>query len=156
MSYIELKDITKSYHAGNNILEQINLTIEKGEFFVLVGPSGSGKSTLLRMIAGLEDITDGVLKMNEKAVNHLQPKDRNLSMVFQNYALYPHLSVEQNILFGLKAKKVSKAEQQKRLKETAEMMGLSELLNRKPRQLSEDSDSELLWPGRLSVKRRFV
>lgn len=136
MSYIELKDITKSYHAGNNILEQINLTIEKGEFFVLVGPSGSGKSTLLRMIAGLEDITDGVLKMNEKAVNHLQPKDRNLSMVFQNYALYPHLSVEQNILFGLKAKKVSKAEQQKRLKETAEMMGLSELLNRKPRQLS--------------------
>ncbi|WP_152655760.1 ABC transporter ATP-binding protein [Oceanobacillus sp. CFH 90083] len=136
MSYIELKDITKSYHAGNNILEEIDLTIEKGEFFVLVGPSGSGKSTLLRMIAGLEEVTGGILKMDEKIVNHLQPKDRNLSMVFQNYALYPHLSVEQNILFGLKAKKISKTEQQKRLKETAEMMGLSDLLGRKPRQLS--------------------
>lgn len=136
MSYIELKDITKSYYAGKNILEEINLTIEKGEFFVLVGPSGSGKSTLLRMIAGLEEVTSGILKMDQKIVNHLQPKDRNLSMVFQNYALYPHLSVEQNILFGLKAKKVSKKEQQKRLKETAEMMGLTEFLDRKPRQLS--------------------
>ena len=136
MSQIELIDIVKSYDKQQNVLNEINLSIEEGEFFVLVGPSGSGKSTLLRMIAGLEDITDGILKMNDKIVNHLPPKDRDLSMVFQNYALYPHLSVEQNILFGLKAKKVDKAEQQKRLNETAEMMGLSELLKRKPRELS--------------------
>lgn len=136
MSQIQLVNISKSFEKQQNVLNEINLSIEKGEFFVLVGPSGSGKSTLLRMIAGLEDITDGVLKIDEKVVNHLPPKDRNLSMVFQNYALYPHLTVEQNILFGLRAKKVNKKEQQKRLKETAEMMGLTELLKRKPKQLS--------------------
>src|SRR5699024_3165580 len=100
------------------------------------GPSGSGKSTLLRMIAGLEDITDGIIKINERAVNHLPPKDRNLSMVFQNYALYPHLTVEQNILFGMRAKKVNKQEQQKRLNETCQMMEISNLLKRKPKELS--------------------
>lgn len=136
MSKVELLDISKSYDKQKDVLNEINLSIEEGEFFVLVGPSGSGKSTLLRMIAGLEEITSGTLKINEKVVNHLQPKDRNLSMVFQNYALYPHLNVEQNILFGLKARKINKEEQQKRLKETAEMMGLSDLLGRKPRELS--------------------
>lgn len=136
MDYIDLIDISKSYNRQKNVLNGIDLTIEKGEFFVLVGPSGSGKSTLLRMIAGLEDITGGILKINDQVVNHLPPKERNLSMVFQNYALYPHLTVEQNILFGLNAKKVNKQEQQKRLKETAAMMGLSELLKRKPRELS--------------------
>ncbi|WP_164217459.1 ABC transporter ATP-binding protein [Virgibacillus sp. YIM 98842] len=136
MGQIDLIDISKSYDKQKNVLDEINLSIEEGEFFVLVGPSGSGKSTLLRMIAGLEDITSGTLKISDKIVNHLPPKDRNLSMVFQNYALYPHLSVEQNILFGLGAKKVNKKEQQKRLAETAEMMGLSELLNRKPKELS--------------------
>ena len=136
MSQIELINISKSYDKQKNVLKEINLTIEEGEYFVLVGPSGSGKSTLLRMIAGLEEISDGVLKIDSKAVNHLPPKDRNLSMVFQNYALYPHLTVEQNVLFGLNAKKVDKAEQQKRLKEAAEMLGLTELLKRKPRELS--------------------
>lgn len=105
MGYIELMDISKSYNKQSNVLNGIDLQIEEGEFFVLVGPSGSGKSTLLRMIAGLEEISGGTLKINEKVVNHLPPKDRNLSMVFQNYALYPHLTVEQNILFGLHAKK---------------------------------------------------
>lgn len=136
MGYIELIDISKSYNKQANVLNGIDLQIEKGEFFVLVGPSGSGKSTLLRMIAGLEEISGGTLKINEKTVNHLPPKDRNLSMVFQNYALYPHLTVEQNILFGLNAKKIDKPTQKKRLEETAEMMGLSELLKRKPRELS--------------------
>lgn len=136
MGQIDLVDISKSYDKQKNVLDEINLSIEEGEFFVLVGPSGSGKSTLLRMIAGLEDITSGTLKISNEVVNHLPPKDRNLSMVFQNYALYPHLSVEQNILFGLNAKKVDKEEQQKRLIETAEMMGLSELLKRKPKELS--------------------
>lgn len=133
---VELKDISKSYDREKSVIDQISLSIEEGEFFVLVGPSGSGKSTLLRMIAGLEEISGGVLKMNNKIVNHLPPKERNLSMVFQNYALYPHLTVEQNILFGLRAKKIDKLEQQKRLKETAEMMGLMDLLKRKPKQLS--------------------
>ena len=136
MKAVELNGITKSYDNQQMVLDQIDLSIENGEFFVLVGPSGSGKSTLLRMIAGLEDITGGILKINDRVVNQLPPKDRNLSMVFQNYALYPHLTVEQNILFGLHAKKVAKSEQQKRLKETAEMMGLTSLLKRKPKQLS--------------------
>lgn len=136
MGYIELMDISKSYNKQSNVLNGIDLQIEEGEFFVLVGPSGSGKSTLLRMIAGLEEISGGTLKISKKVVNHLPPKDRNLSMVFQNYALYPHLTVEQNILFGLHAKKVDKQVQKKRLEETAKMMGLSELLNRKPRELS--------------------
>lgn len=136
MGYIEMSDISKSYNKQSNVLNGIDLHIEKGEFFVLVGPSGSGKSTLLRMIAGLEEISGGTLKINGKIVNHLPPKDRNLSMVFQNYALYPHLTVEQNILFGLNAKKIDKTEQKKRLEETAKMMGLSELLTRKPRELS--------------------
>jgi sn-glycerol 3-phosphate transport system ATP-binding protein len=133
---VELKDISKSYDRQKSVIDQISLSIEEGEFFVLVGPSGSGKSTLLRMIAGLEEISGGVLKMNNKIVNHLPPKERNLSMVFQNYALYPHLTVEQNILFGLRAKKIDKLEQQKRLQETAEMMGLTDLLKRKPKELS--------------------
>ena len=136
MSRIELVEISKSYDKQQDVLNEINLIIDEGEFFVLVGPSGSGKSTLLRMIAGLEEISGGVLKINGKSVNHMPPKDRNLSMVFQNYALYPHLSVKENILFGLKAKKVDKQERQKRLIEAAEMMGLSELLERKPRELS--------------------
>lgn len=136
MSHIELLNVSKSYDKQRSVLNEIDVSIEKGEFFVLVGPSGSGKSTLLRMIAGLEEITSGTLHMNGQVVNHLPPKDRHLSMVFQNYALYPHLTVEQNILFGLNAKKVDKKEQKKRLHETAEMMGLTELLKRKPRQLS--------------------
>ncbi|UJL46054.1 ABC transporter ATP-binding protein [Virgibacillus sp. NKC19-16] len=136
MQQIELIDISKSYDKQSKVLDEINLAIEKGEFFVLVGPSGSGKSTLLRMIAGLEEISGGVLKISERVVNHIPPKDRNLSMVFQNYALYPHLTVEQNILFGLRAKKVDKQEQQRKLKETADMMGLSEFLERKPKELS--------------------
>ncbi|SEC29353.1 ABC transporter ATP-binding protein [Paenibacillus sp. GP183] len=136
MNQIELIDLSKSYDGNTNVIENINVEIKQGEFFVLVGPSGCGKSTLLRMIAGLEDITDGLLKINGKVSNHALPKDRNISMVFQNYALFPHMSVRENILFGLDVKKVSKEDQHKRLKETAEMMGLTELLNRKPGQLS--------------------
>jgi sn-glycerol 3-phosphate transport system ATP-binding protein len=136
MKQVELIDISKSYDKQTNVLNEINLSINKGEFFVLVGPSGCGKSTLLRMVAGLEEISGGVLKLNDEVANHLPPKNRNLSMVFQNYALYPHLTVEQNILFGLNVKKVDKKEQQRKLKETADMIGLSELLKRKPRELS--------------------
>lgn len=133
---ITMNNIVKRYDKEVTVLDDIDLTINEGEFFVMVGPSGSGKSTLLRMIAGLEDITDGVMKIDDNVINHLPPKKRNLSMVFQSYALYPHMTVRDNILFGLKARKVNKEEQQKRLHETTEMIGLSDYLHRKPRQLS--------------------
>ncbi|MFP8644989.1 ABC transporter ATP-binding protein [Priestia aryabhattai] len=136
MKKVELVNIGKSYNQKTNVIQDINVTIESGEFFVLVGPSGCGKSTMLRMIAGLEEVTQGELLIGDVKANKLLPSQRNLSMVFQNYALYPHLTVEQNILFGLHTKKISKQEQQKRCREAAEMLGLSEYLKRKPRQLS--------------------
>ncbi|NCA65206.1 sn-glycerol-3-phosphate ABC transporter ATP-binding protein UgpC [Bacillus sp. PIC28] len=134
---IELKNVSKVYkNAEETAVKGISVHIKKGEFFVLVGPSGCGKSTLLRMIAGLEEISSGDLIINERVANDLEPKDRNLSMVFQNYALYPHLSVEENILFGLKVRKVQKEERQKRLMEAIEMVGLKEYVKMKPGQLS--------------------
>ncbi|MDR0139315.1 ABC transporter ATP-binding protein [Metabacillus idriensis] len=136
MKKVELKNVSKSYDTKNNVIKDINVVIEPGEFFVLVGPSGCGKSTMLRMIAGLEELSGGDLVIGGKKANSLPPSKRDLSMVFQNYALYPHLSVEENITFGLHTKKIKKAEQKQRCEEAAEMLGLSELLKRKPRQLS--------------------
>ena len=136
MKKVELIDVSKSYDRQKDVISNINVTIEPGEFFVLVGPSGCGKSTMLRMIAGLEEITGGTLKIGEKTANRLPPSKRDLSMVFQNYALYPHLNVEDNITFGLDVKKVPKAERKKRALETAEMLGLTDYLKRKPRELS--------------------
>ena len=128
MKHIELVEISKSYDGKNKVIDKISVQVEKGEFFVLVGPSGCGKSTLLRMIAGLEEISGGLLKIDDVVVNDMAPKNRNISFVFQNYALYPHMTVRDNILFGLDVKKVPK--------DTAEVIGLTELLDRKPGQLS--------------------
>lgn len=136
MKRVELSNISKTYDKTVDILSNINVTIEPGEFFVLVGPSGCGKSTMLRMIAGLEEITGGTLKIGDQVANQLPPNKRELSMVFQNYALYPHLTVEQNIAFGLHVKKIKKDEQKKRVTEAAEMLGLTDYLDRKPRALS--------------------
>ncbi|WP_432357370.1 ABC transporter ATP-binding protein [Sporosarcina sp. UB5] len=136
MKRVELIDVSKSYDKQVDVISNINVTIEPGEFFVLVGPSGCGKSTMLRMIAGLEEITEGTLKIGDKVANHLSPDKRDLSMVFQNYALYPHLSVQQNITFGLDVKKMKKGEQRKKANEVAEMLGLTDYLDRKPRELS--------------------
>ncbi|PLS02362.1 ABC transporter ATP-binding protein [Neobacillus cucumis] len=134
---ITLHQVSKTYeNSDQKAVKDVSVHIKKGEFFVLVGPSGCGKSTLLRMIAGLEEISSGKLLINNDAANHLQPKDRQLSMVFQNYALYPHLTVEENILFGLKVRKIAKTERQKRLVEAAEMVGLTPYLKAKPRELS--------------------
>ncbi|MFP3726654.1 ABC transporter ATP-binding protein [Priestia filamentosa] len=134
---IILNEISKVYaNSQKRAVNTVSATIEKGEFFVLVGPSGCGKSTLLRMLAGLEDITDGTMYIKGECANSLPPKDRHLSMVFQNYALYPHLTVGENIVFGLKVRKVKKDEREKRLKEAAEMVGLIEYLKVKPGQLS--------------------
>lgn len=136
MKRVELIDVSKSYDKQVDVISTIDVTIEPGEFFVLVGPSGCGKSTMLRMIAGLEEITGGVLEIGGKRANHLSPDKRDLSMVFQNYALYPHLTVRQNITFGLDVKKVKKSVQTERANEVAEMLGLTDFLKRKPRELS--------------------
>ncbi|WP_043906515.1 ABC transporter ATP-binding protein [Parageobacillus genomosp. 1] len=136
MAKIELVHVCKSYNGKENVIHDLSVSIEPGEFFVLVGPSGCGKSTILRMIAGLETITSGTLLIGGIEANDLPPSERNLSMVFQNYALYPHLTVEQNITFGLHTKKISKQEQKKRCLEAAEMLGLTDFLKHKPRELS--------------------
>lgn len=129
-------NVSKTYDKKTEVISNINVVIEPGEFFVLVGPSGCGKSTMLRMIAGLEEITGGSLRIGEKEANHLPPSKRDISMVFQNYALYPHLTVEENIVFGLHVKRIPKLERKTRCNEVASMLGLSEYLNRKPRELS--------------------
>jgi len=135
MATIELQGLVKSY-GKTDVVHGIDLDIADGEFVVFVGPSGCGKSTTLRMIAGLEDISGGTLKIGNEVVNEREPKQRNIAMVFQNYAIYPHLSVRQNIGFGLYTSKMSKAEKDKRIDETAEMLGLTTLLERRPAALS--------------------
>ncbi|MEJ8545244.1 ABC transporter ATP-binding protein [Brevibacillus borstelensis] len=135
MAEVELRRICKTFDR-QTVVHEVSALIEPGEFFVLVGPSGCGKSTTLRMIAGLEDISAGELLIGGKQMNHVPPSGRSISMVFQNYALYPHLTVKENILFGLKVRKVEKQEQAKRLAHAAEMLGISQLLQRKPRELS--------------------
>lgn len=135
MSTIQIKDVTKSW-GDFTALDTINFECEEGSLLVLLGPSGCGKSTTLRMIAGLEDPTAGTIEIGDKDVTNLPPVKRDISMVFQNYALFPHLTVGENILFGLKARKVAKPEQKKRLEYAADILGLGQLLGRKPAQLS--------------------
>ena len=136
MSKVVLKNVKKTYDNKKTVINNINLEIEDKEFVVLVGASGCGKSTLLRMIAGLEDITDGEIFIGDKKVNNVAPKDRDIAFVFQSYALYPHMTVRENIAFGLKMRKVPKAEIDKKVKEAAEILNLGEYLDRKPKQLS--------------------
>ncbi|HLU73633.1 MAG TPA: sn-glycerol-3-phosphate ABC transporter ATP-binding protein UgpC [Nonomuraea sp.] len=136
MASIVLNNVDKIYAGGVKAVNGLNLEIKDGEFMVLVGPSGCGKSTALRMIAGLEDISAGEISIGDKVVNHLPPKDRDIAMVFQNYALYPHMTVEENLAFGLKLRKMPKAEIQQRVQEAAKMLGLETYLKRKPAALS--------------------
>lgn len=136
MANIILKDVNKIYGDSVHVVHDINLEIQHGEFLVLVGPSGCGKSTILRMIAGLEEISDGELLIGDCIVNDLAPKDRDIAMVFQSYALYPHMTVSENIGFALKIAKTPKAEADKRIREAATILELDEHLDRKPGQLS--------------------
>jgi len=136
MAQIVLDHVDKVYPGGVKAVDGLNLEIADGEFMVLVGPSGCGKSTALRSIAGLDDITSGTISIGGRVVNDLPPKDRDIAMVFQNYALYPHMSVEQNLAFGLQQRKTPKDEIKRRVTEVAKMLGLDEYLKRKPAALS--------------------
>ena len=135
MANVQFENLFKNY-GDVKAVHDFNLKIDEGEFIVLVGPSGCGKSTTLRMIAGLEDITSGLIYIDEKVINKIHPKNRDIAMVFQNYALYPHLSVKDNISFGLRAQKIPKAEVEKRVVEASKTLGLEGLLSRRPGELS--------------------
>src|SRR5580692_10673002 len=132
MPAIELENLTKVYASGVTALDRLTLDIADGEFVVLVGPSGCGKTTALRMVAGLEPITSGTVRFGGQVVNDVSPRRRDVAMVFQNYALYPHLSVYDNIGFALENQGVQKAERDRRIRAAAASIGLSELLRRKP------------------------
>ena len=135
MSFIELNNVSK-YWSDVKAVDKFNLKIEQGDFVVLLGPSGCGKSTTLRLIAGLENVSSGEITIDGNNVNNLDPSSRNISMVFQSYALFPHLNVQENIIFGLRVRKVDKGEREIKLKNVAEKVGLSHLLKRKPAELS--------------------
>jgi multiple sugar transport system ATP-binding protein len=136
MAQITLDHIDKVYSGGVKAIDQMSLEVKDGEFMVLVGPSGCGKSTALRSIAGLEEISSGTISIGDRVVNDLPPKDRDIAMVFQNYALYPHMTVEQNLAFGLQLRKTPKDEIKRRVTEAAKMLGLDQYLKRKPAALS--------------------
>jgi multiple sugar transport system ATP-binding protein len=136
MAQVAFERVSKIYPDGTRAVNDINLDVQDGEFMVLVGPSGCGKTTALRMVAGLEDISEGVLKIGDRVVNHVPSRDRDIAMVFQSYALYPHLSVYENIAFGLRLKKMPKDEIEARVARAANILGLTDYLKRKPRALS--------------------
>src|SRR6187402_2552688 len=136
MAALSLQGVKKTYDGKQFVLHGIDVQVADGEFVVMVGPSGCGKSTLLRMVAGLESVSEGTISIGEKVVNQLEPKDRDIAMVFQNYALYPHMSVAQNMAYALKISGVSKADIDRRVQNAAKILELEPLLQRKPRELS--------------------
>jgi multiple sugar transport system ATP-binding protein len=136
MATLSLEQVNKVFANGVVAVRQLDLFVDDGEFVVLVGPSGCGKTTALRMVAGLEDVTAGTIRLNDKVVNDLSAKERDVAMVFQNYALYPHMNVLENIAFSLRVRGVAKRERDRKARQTAEILGLSEVVNRKPGQLS--------------------
>lgn len=135
MANLALRSLTKSY-GSTEVLHGISLDVADGEFVVFVGPSGCGKSTTLRLIAGLEETTSGIIEIGDREVNNLEPKERDIAMVFQNYAIYPHMSVKKNIAFGLRSSKMPKPDKKKRIQEVAGILDMVDLLERKPSQLS--------------------
>ncbi len=136
MATLSFKNIKKTYPGNVAVIHGISMDIKDGEFIVIVGPSGCGKSTLMRMVAGLETVTEGDIQIDEKSINHLEPAQRDIAMVFQNYALYPHMSVFDNMAYGLKIRKMSKEQIKERVQQTAETLELALLLDRRPKQLS--------------------
>lgn len=155
MSTVQLKNICKIYEGGVKAVDNVNIDIKDQEFVVLVGPSGCGKSTTLRMVAGLEDISSGELYIDDKLVNDVPPKDRDIAMVFQNYALYPHMTVYDNMAFGLKIRKFSKEEIEQRVREAAKILDIEQLLERKPKALS-GGQRQRVAVGRAIVRKPKV
>ncbi len=154
MASVEFRNVVKRY-SDHTVISKLNLFIPDGKFVVLVGPSGCGKSTTLRMIAGLEDITEGDLFIGERRVNDVLPRDRDIAMVFQNYALYPHMTVRDNLSFGLRLRRIPPSEIEKRVADAAEMLGLQEYLDRRPSQLSGGQRQRVAM-GRALVRRPQV
>ena len=136
MSEIVLSGVSKTFPGGAKAVDEISLTIEDGELMVLVGPSGCGKTTLLRMIAGLETVDDGSIRLGDRDITNLEPRDRDIAMVFQDYALYPHMNVRANLSYGLRVRKTPKHEIERRVDEVAGLLGLHDLLDRLPAALS--------------------
>jgi multiple sugar transport system ATP-binding protein len=155
VSDVKLEQVNKVYENGFHAVHDLSLSIADGEFMVLVGPSGCGKTTALRMVAGLEDITSGILRIGGKEVNDESPKERDIAMVFQNYALYPHMTVAQNIGFALKLRKLPKPELDAKVKEAADILGLTDWLDRKPGQLSGGQRQRVAM-GRAIVRQPSV
>jgi multiple sugar transport system ATP-binding protein len=155
MAQVNLVNVNKIYPGNVQAVSNVNLSIEKREFIVLVGPSGCGKTTILRMIAGLEDISSGKITIGEKVVNDVPPKDRDIAMVFQSYALYPHMTVFQNMAFALKLRKYPKQEIIARVNEAAEILGIKPLLERKPKELSGGQRQRVAL-GRAIVRKPLV
>jgi len=155
MAQVSLKNICKTYPNGTRVVNNVNLGVENKEFMVLVGPSGCGKSTTLRMIAGLEEITDGDIYIGNKKVNGVPAKDRDIAMVFQNYALYPHMTVFENMAFGLKLRHYPKQEIVQRVSEAADILGIKHLLARKPKELS-GGERQRVALGRAIVRKPMV
>jgi multiple sugar transport system ATP-binding protein len=155
MAEVVLEDVCKRYENGAMAVDHFNLAVADHEFLVLVGPSGCGKSTTLRMIAGLEDITSGAISIGGRCVNDVPPKDRDIAMVFQNYALYPHMTVFENMAFGLKLRGVARDEIAERVKEAADILGLGELMRRLPKQLS-GGQRQRVAVGRAIVRKPKV
>ena len=136
MASVTIQNVFKRYDNKVTAVNDLNLDIQDKEFMVLVGPSGCGKTTTMRMVAGLEEITDGQIRIGERVVNDVSPKDRDIAMVFQNYALYPHMTVYENMAFGLKLRKVPKADIERRVGDAAKLLGITDYLQRKPKALS--------------------
>jgi multiple sugar transport system ATP-binding protein len=155
MSEVVLENVCKRYESGSVAVSNVSLTVRDGEFLVLVGPSGCGKSTTLRMVAGLEEMTSGSIHIGGRCVNNLPPKDRDIAMVFQNYALYPHMTVFENMAFGLKLRHVPRREIQARVNEAAEILGLQEYMKRLPKQLS-GGQRQRVAVGRAIVRKPKV
>lgn len=155
MASVTLKDVTKVFDKNVLAVNDVNIGIDDKEFVVLVGPSGCGKSTTLRMIAGLEEVTKGEIYIDDRLVNDVPPKDRDIAMVFQNYALYPHMTVYQNMAFGLKLRKYPKKEIERRVSEAADILGIRELLDRKPKALS-GGQRQRVAVGRAIVRKPKV
>ena len=155
MATLELRNVNKTYGAGlPDTLKNIELSIKDGEFLILVGPSGCGKSTLMNCIAGLENITGGAIMIGDQDVSGMSPKDRDIAMVFQSYALYPTMSVRENIEFGLKIRKMSQADIDAEVARVAKLLQIEHLLNRKPGQLSGGQNSVWPWVAHWPVGRR--